>query len=110
MSIPNNKNHDPFSDATKGDEDGVQDGLVHIRIQQRCGRKTITTVQGLSKGLSKKIVRSCKKVKYGAIISSNLTLNLLSSQGSLLLSFSFIIIIILGLEASNGVLELMFSF
>jgi len=56
---------DPFADAAKGDEDGVQDGLVHIRIQQRNGRKTLTTVQGLSKEYDlKKIVRSCKKVIY----------------------------------------------
>ena len=55
---------DPFTDAAKGDEEGVQDGLVHIRIQQRNGRKTLTTVQGLSKEYDlKKIVRSCKKVE-----------------------------------------------
>jgi translation initiation factor 1 len=55
---------DPFTDAAKGDEEGVQDGLVHIRIQQRNGRKTLTTVQGLSKEYDlKKIVRACKKVK-----------------------------------------------
>ena len=63
MSIENLKNFDPFADAAKGDEDAVQDGLVHIRIQQRNGRKTLTTVQGLSKEYDlKKIVRSCKKV------------------------------------------------
>ncbi len=55
---------DPFADAAKGDEEGVQDGLVHIRIQQRNGRKTLTTIQGLSKEYDlKKIVKSCKKVK-----------------------------------------------
>jgi translation initiation factor 1 len=48
MSIENLKGFDPFADAAKGDEDGVQDGLVHIRIQQRNGRKTLTTIQGLS--------------------------------------------------------------
>jgi translation initiation factor SUI1 len=54
---------DPFADAAKGDEDGVQDGLVHIRIQQRNGRKTLTTIQGLSAEYDlKKIVRACKKV------------------------------------------------
>ena len=55
---------DPFADAAKGDEDGVQDGLVHIRIQQRNGRKTLTTIQGLSAEYDlKKIVRACKKVR-----------------------------------------------
>ena len=65
---------DPFADAAKGDEDGVQDGLVHIRIQQRNGRKTLTTIQGLSSEYDlKKIVRACKKVshpdKLGHILS-----------------------------------------
>lgn len=54
---------DPFADAIKGASDDVQDGLVHIRIQQRSGRKTLTTVQGLSAEYDlKKIVRACKKV------------------------------------------------
>ena len=54
---------DPFADAAKGDDSDVQDGLVHIRIQQRNGRKTLTTIQGLSSDYDlKKIVRACKKV------------------------------------------------
>ena len=54
---------DPFADAARGDDEGVQDGLVHIRIQQRNGRKTLTTIQGLSAEYDlKKIVRACKKV------------------------------------------------
>lgn len=57
---------DPFADAIKGSDDDVQDGLVHIRIQQRNGRKTLTTVQGLSSEYDlKKIVRACKKVRIG---------------------------------------------
>lgn len=56
---------DPFADAIKGSDDDVQDGLVHIRIQQRNGRKTLTTVQGLSSEYDlKKIVRACKKVSF----------------------------------------------
>merc|ERR1712088_274673 len=62
MSIENLKSFDPFADAAKGDEEGVQDGLVHIRIQQRNNRKTLTTIQGLSSEYDlKKIVRACKK-------------------------------------------------
>lgn len=58
---------DPFADAIKGSDDDVQDGLVHIRIQQRNGRKTLTTVQGLSSEYDlKKIVRACKKVSERA--------------------------------------------
>merc|ERR1712142_876242 len=62
MSIQNLQSYDPFADAARGTDDGVQDGLVHIRIQQRNGRKTLTTVQGLSADYDlKKIVRACKK-------------------------------------------------
>lgn len=61
-NIENLKGFDPFADAAKGDDDGVQDGLVHVRIQQRNGRKTLTTVQGLSAEYDlKKIVRQAKK-------------------------------------------------
>ena len=64
---------DPFADAAKGDESGVQDGLVHIRIQQRNGRKTLTTIQGLSTEYDlKKIVRACKKVCWK--MNSSITL------------------------------------
>ncbi|CAG2111774.1 unnamed protein product [Medioppia subpectinata] len=53
---------DPFADAIKSDDSGVQDGLIHIRIQQRNGRKTLTTVQGISDNYDKKkIVKACKK-------------------------------------------------
>jgi hypothetical protein len=60
---------DPFADAIKGSDDDVQDGLVHIRIQQRNGRKTLTTVQGLSSEYDlKKIVRACKKVRITCLV------------------------------------------
>jgi translation initiation factor SUI1 len=51
---------DPFAD----DEGGTsQDGYIHIRIQQRNGRKTLTTVQGISSEFDlKKIVKVAKKV------------------------------------------------
>lgn len=61
MSIQNLDTYDPFADAAGGKDD-VQEALVHIRIQQRNGRKTLTTVQGLSAEYDlKKIVRACKK-------------------------------------------------
>ena len=53
------------SDFFKGDDGSgpVQDGLVHVRIQQRNGRKTLTTIQGLSAEYDlKAIVKACKKV------------------------------------------------
>ncbi len=61
---------DPFSDGTSGLADigekktelNLGSGLVHIRIQQRNGRKTLTTVQGLESQFDKKkLVRAFKK-------------------------------------------------
>merc|ERR1711979_121400 len=61
MSIENLKNFDPFADVKSGSSLSDQ-GLIHVRIQQRNGRKTLTTVQGLSDELDlKKIVKACKK-------------------------------------------------
>ena len=55
---------DPISDGKlSGAVGGGGDELVHIRIQQRNGRKTLTTVQGIhEKYDKKKIVKVCKKV------------------------------------------------
>merc|ERR1719506_204124 len=42
--------------------DNQQKDLVHIRVQQRNGRKCITTVQGLDQQLDlKKIIKTIKK-------------------------------------------------
>ena len=59
----NLKAYNPFDDTTGDDDAGPGDqGLVHIRIQQRNGRKTLTTVQGLSSEYDfKKIVKVAKK-------------------------------------------------
>lgn len=56
---------DPFTDAAKGvDESSKQDQPLHIRIQQRSGRKTLTTVQGISDHYDKKkLVKAFKKVR-----------------------------------------------
>jgi len=60
--FPTLNTFDPFADANKGDDQGAQDGLIHIRIQQRNGRKTLTTVQGIADSYDKKkIVKACKK-------------------------------------------------
>ena len=57
---------DPFADAASSDTKNggvtLDQGSVHIRIQQRNGRKSITTVTGLSKQLDlKKILKAIKK-------------------------------------------------
>jgi translation initiation factor 1 len=62
-AFPTLNTFDPFADATRGDDQGSSDGgLIHIRIQQRNGRKTLTTVQGIADSYDKKkIVKACKK-------------------------------------------------
>ncbi|KAJ3205389.1 Eukaryotic translation initiation factor eIF-1 [Entophlyctis luteolus] len=52
---------DPFADI--GDEVDVEvQGYIHIRIQQRNGRKTLTTVQGLPAEIDpKKVLKAFKK-------------------------------------------------
>jgi len=60
--ILNLESYDPFHDANKGDASGSQSSVIHIRIQQRSGRKTLTTVQGISDDFDKKkIAKACKK-------------------------------------------------
>ena len=70
--ILNLRSADPFGDGSSGINDisggdnktelNLGSGLVHIRIQQRNGRKTLTTVQGLESQFDKKkLVRAFKK-------------------------------------------------
>ncbi|CAL8272719.1 unnamed protein product [Lota lota] len=63
-AIQNLQTFDPFADATKGDDRlpaGTED-YIHIRVQQRNGRKTLTTVQGISTNYDKKkLVKAFKK-------------------------------------------------
>jgi translation initiation factor 1 len=60
-NIQNFQSRDPFAE----DHDvgaGSSGDYVHIRIQQRNGRKTLTTVQGIPPEYDfKKIVKACKK-------------------------------------------------
>ncbi|KAI5464321.1 translation initiation factor SUI1 [Mariannaea sp. PMI_226] len=63
MSIENLKSYDPFAEADEetGEQQKTRD-YIHIRIQQRNGRKTLTTVQGLpTKYDRKKILKVIKK-------------------------------------------------
>lgn len=62
---------DPFSTAG-GDDDlnnfnndvNLGGGLIHIRIQQRNGRKTLTTVQGIAEQFDKKKLVSAFKKEF----------------------------------------------
>ncbi|XP_062954434.1 eukaryotic translation initiation factor 1-like [Cynocephalus volans] len=71
--IQNFHSFGPFADARKGDDllpVGTED-YIHIRIQQRNGRKTLTTVQGIADDNNKKkLVKEFKKksVCHGTVI------------------------------------------
>ncbi|KAH1247778.1 Protein translation factor SUI1 1 [Glycine max] len=53
---------DPFADANADDSGAGSKEYVHIRVQQRNGRKSLTTVQGLKKEFSyNKILKDVKK-------------------------------------------------
>ena len=60
MNIQNLSSYDPFADLGDESKQGATSQVakkqqtqnyVHIRIQQRNGRKTLTTLQGLPKGM-----------------------------------------------------------
>lgn len=51
----------PKKEATKS-ADGVQSQYIHIRVQQRNGRKSLTTLQGINPKINYKIIlKECKK-------------------------------------------------
>ena len=53
---------DPFAEANADNAGAGSKEYVHIRVQQRNGRKCLTTVQGLKKEYSKsKILKDLKK-------------------------------------------------
>lgn len=57
---------DPFAEADEDAGDTVQaQNYIHIRIQQRNGRKTLTTVQGLPKKFDQKKILKVIKKKFG---------------------------------------------
>jgi len=65
MSVQNLNSFDPFADEGGDSLDsavGTQQNYIHIRIQQRNGRKTLTTLQGLPKEYDpKKLLKAFKK-------------------------------------------------
>ncbi|KAG0297656.1 Eukaryotic translation initiation factor eIF-1 [Dissophora globulifera] len=53
-AIQNLQSYDPFADLGESGDTGAQQEYIHIRIQQRNGRKTLTTIQGLPATFDKK--------------------------------------------------------
>jgi translation initiation factor 1 len=78
---------DPFADeaAEAGAAAGAgDDGRVHLRVQQRNGRKTLTTVQGLSKGYNyAKVLRDLKRdlCCNGTVVEDKELGNVIQLQG-----------------------------
>ncbi|RMX74838.1 hypothetical protein D0869_12203 [Hortaea werneckii] len=81
MSIEN-----PFAEAEDNQPDtkkGAQD-YIHIRIQQRNGRKTLTTVQGLPKKFDQKKILKVIKKKFacnGTIVNDTEMGEVIQLQG-----------------------------
>ncbi|KAF8136637.1 translation initiation factor SUI1 [Boletus edulis] len=66
MNVQNLNTFDPFADEGDplgGNQDvGSTQNYLHIRVQQRNGRKTLTTLQGLPKEYDpKKLLKAFKK-------------------------------------------------
>jgi len=62
QKIQNFQSRDPFAENDEVVGTGKGGDFIHIRIQQRSGRKTLTTVQGIDPKYDfKKIVRAAKK-------------------------------------------------
>ncbi|KAK3941896.1 translation initiation factor SUI1-domain-containing protein [Diplogelasinospora grovesii] len=63
MSIENLKSYDPFAEADEATGNtNAPPKDIHIRIQQRNGRKTLTTIQGIPDNFDyKKILKVIKK-------------------------------------------------
>jgi len=63
MNVQNLDKYDPFADEGDATGDvGSQQNYIHIRVQQRNGRKTLTTLQGLPKEYDpKKLLKAFKK-------------------------------------------------
>ncbi|KAF4510150.1 translation initiation factor SUI1 domain-containing protein [Hirsutella rhossiliensis] len=85
MSIENLKVSDPFADADEDTGETKQaQNYIHIRIQQRNGRKTLTTVQGLPKKFDQKKILKVIKKKFacnGTIVTDTEMGEVIQLQG-----------------------------
>ncbi|KAF7537810.1 hypothetical protein G7Z17_g12773 [Cylindrodendrum hubeiense] len=85
MSIENLKTYDPFAEADEDTGETKQtQSYIHIRIQQRNGRKTLTTVQGLPKKFDQKKILKVIKKKFacnGTIVTDTEMGEVIQLQG-----------------------------
>lgn len=85
-SIQNLAAKDPFADVEDDDfaSKPANSNYVHIRIQQRTGRKSLTTVEGLSAELDlRRVLKALKKQHCcnGTIVQSEESGEVLQLQG-----------------------------
>ncbi|XP_038171955.1 eukaryotic translation initiation factor 1-like [Arvicola amphibius] len=71
-AIQNPHSFDPFADASKGDNllPAGTEGYIYIRIRQRNGRTTLTTVQGIADEYDKKKLVKVFKKKFACNCSA----------------------------------------
>lgn len=64
LDLENLRAKDPFNDDWESDDvNSSQGNFVHIRIQQRNGRKSLTTCQGIPEQFDlNRIIKAFKKV------------------------------------------------
>ncbi|EKG12568.1 Translation initiation factor SUI1 [Macrophomina phaseolina MS6] len=84
--IQNLKTFDPFAEADDDSSEikGQTQDYIHIRIQQRNGRKTLTTVQGLPKKFDQKKILKVIKKKFacnGTIVNDTAMGEVIQLQG-----------------------------
>ncbi|KAF7910110.1 uncharacterized protein EAE98_010900 [Botrytis deweyae] len=82
--IENLKVFDPFAEADEEPGDQKAAEYIHIRIQQRNGRKTLTTVQGLPKKFDQKKILKVIKKKFacnGTIVNDVIMGDVIQLQG-----------------------------
>ncbi|CAN8252865.1 unnamed protein product [Cochlearia groenlandica] len=76
---------DPFAEAQDSDATGgTLEDYIHVRIQQRNGKKSLTTVQGLKKEYSyEKILKDLKKdfCCNGNVVQSKVLGKIIQLQG-----------------------------
>lgn len=100
MSLDNLKSFDPFAETDGGDD---KKDYIHIRIQQRNGRKTLTTVQGLPKTFDpKRILKFAKKefATNGSIVNDTELGEVIQLQGDQRQKISDLMVAEMGIKKS----------
>lgn len=101
MSLDNLNTFDPFAETDGGDD---KKSYIHIRIQQRNGRKTLTTIQGLPKEFDPKKILKVAKKEYatnGSIVNDTELGEVIQLQGDQRQKISEFMVNELGIKKTN---------